>query len=104
MEHQIEITVTEHGRDPEHGDQLLGAFHEIEPGADAVMDQDVNAGTLTATFIISADEVEEAVRRGFELFAAAAMQADLTPTRVLAVHGEACPTPEATENELLPVG
>jgi hypothetical protein len=102
IQHQIEITITEHGRDPESGDSLVSAFYEVAPEADAVSDQNTATGTLAVTFVIDAENVEHAVRDGFRLFATAAKRAQLKPTKVIAVHGEACAADDTVEREAVP--
>ena len=101
MDHQIEITVTEHGHDPDSGDRLVGAFYDLRPEVDAVVDQNVKTGDLTATFILDAEGAEEAVNEGLRHFMEAARRAGLHPTTVLALHADACRA-EATEDALVP--
>lgn len=101
MEHQFEITVAEHGRNPESGNDLLTSFLDLSPGIEAVMDQDVDTGTLTATFIVAAEDAEAAFRQGADLFTTAVVEAGLAPTRVVAVSASACVS-EESEDLLVP--
>jgi hypothetical protein len=90
LEHQIDITIAEHGRDPENGDALLGAFEATRPGIDVVIDQNVQSGQITATFFLEADSVEDAVQEGILTFATAATAAGFEPSEVTAVSVAAC--------------
>ena len=90
MEHQIDITIAEHGRDPENGDALLGAFEVARPGIEVVIDQNIRTGHLTATFFIEGDTVQDAVQEGILTFATAATSAGFEPSDVIAVSAAAC--------------
>lgn len=104
MEHEIEITVSEHGHDADNGDALLGSFCELYPDAEAVIDQNTATGALTATFVVNEDDLEHSVKSGFRLFDRAAAYAGLEPSALLAVRAEAHPVEdEAVDGELVPV-
>jgi hypothetical protein len=95
MDHQIEITVAEAGRDPNNGDNLLSAFQKTH--GDVVVEQETQSGRLTAVFFVEARSVEEAVNDGILVFARAAASAGLEPTRVIAVAAAEAALDEAPE-------
>jgi len=105
MEHRVAITISGHGRDAQNGDALLGAFHDVHPEADAVVDQNIETGNMTATFIVDAEGATDAVERGAAIFAEALIQATLPLTQVVDVHASlASPHAESSERELEPAG
>ena len=90
MDHRIDITVAECGRDSENGDKLLGALYDIEPGAEPVIDQNVSTGKLTASFVVSGETMGAAVKDGIDMFAAAAMRAGLGRPHAVALSAAEC--------------
>ena len=97
MDHQIDITVSDHGREPDNGDRLLGGFEEVADNTDVVIEQNLESGRLTATFFIEAKSIEDAVRAGIVAFASAAAAGGLGPSRVVAVSVAACTPEDAPE-------
>lgn len=85
MDHRIDITVAGEGGDPETGDRLLGALYEVLPTADAVIDQNVETGELTATFVVTGETTGEAAKRGIDAFVLAADRAGIDSPRTVAV-------------------
>jgi hypothetical protein len=103
LEHEIQITVAEHGRDAENGDRLLGTFRATDPATEVVIDQNVATGHLTATFIVDDSDARTAFDRGAELFATAMVDAGLGATRVLAVSASLVESEaQAPDDELVP--
>ena len=98
MEHQIDITIAEHGRDLENGDTLLGAFLQAKPGIDVVLDQNLETGHLTSTFFLSGDTVQDAIQEAIMVFATAATTAGFEPSDVVAFSVAAC-TEDADADE-----
>lgn len=83
MEHRIEITISEHGHDPESGSRLLSAFWGLNPEANAIGEQNTATGHLSVTFFLEAEDTEDAIGDALRLFVAAAKQAELRPTKIL---------------------
>jgi hypothetical protein len=90
VDHRIDITVAECGRDPENGDRLLGALYDIGPAAEAVIDQNVSTGNLTASFVIEGETMGSAVKEGIDVFAAAAARAGLGTPHAIALSAAEC--------------
>jgi hypothetical protein len=90
VDHRIDITVAQCGRDPENGDKLLGALYDIEPSTEAVIDQNVSTGKLTASFVMAGDTMGAAVKRGIDVFAAAAVRAGLGTPHAIALSAAEC--------------
>jgi hypothetical protein len=83
VDHRIEITIPDDGRHAETGDRLIEAFYEFLPAADAVIDQNLEAGLLTATFFLEGGTATEAAKAGVGLFELAADRAGMdTPDSV----------------------
>jgi hypothetical protein len=76
--------------DPANGDRLLGALHEVLPSADAVIDQNLETGDLTATFVVGAETTGEATKRGIDVFALATDRAGLDSPRTVAIAATEC--------------
>ncbi len=105
MEHRVEITISEHGRAADNGDRLLGGFHALSPEVEAVIDQSLQTGHLTATFFVDEEDAQEAVENGAHVFAAALVEAGLTLTRVIDVRASLVSTDEPEDvRELEPAG
>jgi hypothetical protein len=85
VDHRIDITVAGEGADPATGDRLLGALHEVLPTADAVIDQNIETGDLTATFVVDGESTGEAAKRGIDVFALAADRAGMDSLHTVAI-------------------
>ena len=85
MDHRIDITVKEWGRDAVNADRLLGALHEILPAAEAVIDQNVRTGELTASFVIAGREIVAAVSEATRVLGLASARAGLGAPHIVAV-------------------
>ncbi len=79
MDHRIEITIPDEGRDAQTGDRLVEALYGLLPAADAVVDQNLEAGVLTATFVVDGGTATEAARAGLGTFEHATLRAGVRP-------------------------
>jgi hypothetical protein len=90
VEHRIDITIAERGRDPENGDRLLGALHELVPGAEGVTDQNLETGDLTVSFVIDGDSMGSAVKQAIDVFALATDRAGFGSPCAVAMSAAEC--------------
>lgn len=98
-EHDIQITVSEHGFDPENGVRLTQSFMELYPDAGPAVSQNVRTGTLSVTFTVDADNAQSAFEAGAILFARSMMAAKLDPTQILSVESSIVGEAETGERE-----
>jgi hypothetical protein len=85
VDHRIEITIPDEGRDAVTGDRLVEALYDLLPAADAVVDQNIEDGLLTATFVVPGGTATEAARTGIGLFAHATFRAGVRPPQSVSV-------------------
>jgi hypothetical protein len=90
VNHRIDITMAEGGRDPENGDRLLGAIYELLPAADGVIDQNVQTGELTVSFVIGGDTMGSAVKRGIDVFVLATDRAGFESAEPVSMSAAQC--------------
>ena len=92
MNHRIEITIVDEIRDAGTSDRLLDALYDLLPSPDAVIDQDIEGGSLTAAFVVTGDSTAQAARAGIVVFEAASARAGVD--RPEAITLRACSSPQ----------
>jgi hypothetical protein len=105
MEIRLQFTVAEHGFDPDNGERYMDAFMATFPEGGPSISQNLRDGTLTITFALQAEGVNEAVTQAVEIFERGRDAVDLPPARVLDVEGSAVEAEDAEDaRKLEPVG
>ena len=98
---RLTITVSQHGHDPENGERFLEGFMQTAAETGPVVSQNTRTGTLSVTFSFDASDIEEAARRGVEIFGAGANASGLRPTDLLDINASAATAEEYDEEREL---
>ena len=83
MDHRIEITIADEVRDAGTSDRLLEALYDLLPSPDAVIDQDLEGGSLTAAFVVAGESTAQAAQAGIGAFEAASARAGVGSPRAI---------------------
>jgi hypothetical protein len=74
------VTVADHGRDLNNGEQFLDGFVSTHPETGPVVDQNTETGHLSITYSFDADELRDAWQLGGQIFVDGANASGLEPT------------------------
>lgn len=92
-EHQVTISIADHGFAAENGEAWLEAMLEWAPGAGPVVDQSLEAGTLSVTFTVEAADPHAAIATAEEVFGRAAQETELAAPRIVGLHAATYSSP-----------
>ena len=103
MEVRVSFTISEYGSDPQNGERFMDAFMQVfAEGGPSVL-QNTEAGTLTITFALDANDAKAALGRAGRVFAEGANATGLPPTEVLEVEAAVVRVAEADSPAREPV-
>lgn len=102
MEIRFQFTIAGHGLDPDNGERYMDAFMTTFAEGGPSVSQNLRDGTLTITFALEAEGVNEAVSRAVEVFEQGVAASDLPRAPVLDVEGSLVSASEAEGRELEP--
>jgi hypothetical protein len=91
VDHRIEITIADEVRDAGRCDRLLEALYDLLPSPDAVIDQDLEGGSLTAAFVVAGESTVQAAQAGIGVFEAASARAGVESAEAITLR--ACSSP-----------
>lgn len=98
-EHRIQVTISEHGHDPNNGVTWLDAFMETHPEVGPSVSQNTVTGTLSVTFSLEAPDANEAFDLARPIFMEGARASGLEPTQIVNVEVSLVPTEEYEDTE-----
>lgn len=101
MEHRLTITIDGHGESEESAERFLAGFEETHPEVGPVVAQNLVRQTLTVTFSLDVDDVDQAYELGRPVFRDGASASDLEPAPILSIEIEVV-TADELEHELQP--
>jgi hypothetical protein len=101
MEYRITITLAEHGS-AENAELVLESFLETHPEAAAVVEADTDAGTLSVTYSVVDDDLDNLRRTASETFAEALNHSGLPRAKLLDVETEAIDIAADLKRDLQP--
>lgn len=93
---RVTITVAEHGQELENGERLMEGFMEAHPETGPSVSQNVREGTLSVTFGVEEQDVNDALDLAKGIFLAGANASGLRPSRIVNVEATLV-TPEEAE-------
>ena len=93
-EYRINVTVSQHGHDPDNGVAFLDGFMETHPEVGPSVSQNTADGTLSVTFALDAEEPNEAFEQAWPVFRDGANASGLEATEILSVNVSRVPVEE----------
>ena len=83
--YRLTLTVSDHGRSPENGEIMLGAFATTHPEVGPVVSQNTETGSLTVTIAVAAADASEAVKEAIPIFLEGLVKSGLAPANTLEI-------------------
>lgn len=102
METRITITISEHGRDEANLERVLDAFLETVPESGPVVDANTRLGTLTVTFTLEVEDLDELKSRSAKVFGDAMTATGLPFSEILDVDVAVVSAAAELQRELQP--